>query len=76
MQTGQFLLKKDVEEPDAKKTAETTPPTIEPPSENPKQIENLSQFDTFGGDSEFHRYLDSPERLYVPSDEKEARQSF
>ncbi len=27
--------------------------------------------DTLGGDSEFHRYLDSPERLTVPSDAKE-----
>ena len=26
--------------------------------------------DTLGSDSEFHRFLDAPERLYVPSDEK------
>jgi len=30
----------------------------------------ISEHDTLGGDSEFHRFLDSPERLYVPSDEK------
>jgi len=28
------------------------------------------EHDTLGSDSEFHRYLDSPERLYVPSAEK------
>ena len=28
------------------------------------------EHDTLGGDSEFHRYLDSPERLTLPSDEK------
>lgn len=52
---GQFLLKKDFAEPNPGQTAETAAP----------------QHDTLGGDSEFHRYLDSPERLYVPSDEKE-----
>jgi oligopeptide transport system substrate-binding protein len=30
----------------------------------------LPEHDTLGGDTEFHRYLDSPERLYLPSDEK------
>jgi len=35
--------------------------------EAPAQAEQpVAQPDTFGGDSEFHRYLDSPERLYVP----------
>ncbi|MCA1625328.1 MAG: peptide ABC transporter substrate-binding protein [Acidobacteria bacterium] len=53
--SGQFLLKKDFAEPNPNQPAETAAP---------------SQHDTLGGDSEFHRFLDSPERLYVPSDEK------
>ncbi len=32
--------------------------------------------DTLGGDSEIHCFLDSPERLYVPSDEKERAKSL
>jgi ABC-type oligopeptide transport system substrate-binding subunit len=58
---GQFLLKKDFAEPDPNKPAETAAP---------------QQHDTLGGDSEFHRYLDSPERLYVPTDEKERAKVF
>ncbi len=53
--SGQFLLKKDFVEPDPNKPAEIAAPL---------------QHDTLGGDSEFHRFLDAPERLYVPSDEK------
>jgi oligopeptide transport system substrate-binding protein len=52
---GQFLLKRDFAEPDPNKPAETAAPP----------------HDTLGGDSEIHRFLDSPERLYVPADEKE-----
>ncbi|HXG82515.1 MAG TPA: peptide ABC transporter substrate-binding protein [Pyrinomonadaceae bacterium] len=51
---GQFLLKKDFAEPNPNQPAETA----------------AAPHDTLGGDSEFHRFLDSPERLYVPSDEK------
>lgn len=51
---GQFLLKKDFAEPNPNETAATAATTN----------------DTFGGDSEFHRFLDAPERLSVPSDEK------
>ncbi len=51
---GQFLLKKDYAEPDPNQMAKP----------------NAPPHDTLGGDSEFHRFLDSPERLYVPSDEK------
>ena len=58
---GQFLLKKDFAEPDPNKPAETA-------ATQPQ--------DTFGGDSEFHRFLDSPERLYVPADEKERAKIF
>ena len=32
--------------------------------------------DTLGGDSAIHQYLDSPERLYVPSDEKERNKAL
>lgn len=41
-----------------------------------KPAETAPQHDTLGGDSEFHRFLDSPERLYVPSDEKERAKIF
>ncbi len=54
---GLFLLKKDFAEPNPNQTTEIAAAA--------------SQHDTLGGDSEFHRYLDSPERLYVPADEKE-----
>ena len=57
---GQFLLKKDFAEPDPNKPAET----VAPPHA------------TLGGDSEFHRFLDSPERLYLPDDEKERAKIF
>ena len=51
---GQFLLKKDFEEPTgaAAPTEKTVP-------------------DNFSADTEFHKFLDAPERLTVPSDEKE-----
>ena len=52
---GQFLLKKDFAEPNPDEVAGTPAP---------------QQHDTLGGDSDFHRFLDSPERLSVPSDEK------
>ena len=39
---------------------------VEPnPNQPPEPVH-----DTLGGDSEFHRYLDAPERLTLPSDEK------
>ncbi len=41
-----------------------------------KQPEAVPPPDTFGGESEFHRFIDSPERLYVPSDEKERAKTF
>ncbi|HEY0658497.1 MAG TPA: ABC transporter substrate-binding protein, partial [Pyrinomonadaceae bacterium] len=53
---GQFLLKKDFAEPNPNQTEKTAVP--------------MQQHDTLGGDSEFHRFWDAPERLYVPSDEK------
>ena len=52
---GQFLLKKDFAEPNPNAANEPAAPV----------------HDTFGGDSEFHRFLDSPERLTVPSSEKD-----
>ncbi|MGH9946523.1 MAG: peptide ABC transporter substrate-binding protein [Pyrinomonadaceae bacterium] len=36
-----------------------------------KSAEDAPEHDTLGGDTEFHRFIDSPERLTVPSDEKE-----
>lgn len=41
-----------------------------------KPTETVPQHDTLGGDSEFHRFLDSPERLYVPADEKDRAKIF
>jgi oligopeptide transport system substrate-binding protein len=61
---GQFLLKKDFAEPDPNKMPETADAPV------------AAQHDTLGGDSEFHRFLDSPERLYVPSDAKERAKIF
>lgn len=57
---GQFLLKKDFAESDPNKPTENIAP----------------QHDNLGGDSEFHRFIDSPERLSVPSDEKERAKVF
>ncbi|MGC2235894.1 MAG: peptide ABC transporter substrate-binding protein [Pyrinomonadaceae bacterium] len=53
--SGKFLLKKDFEE---KKEGETAAPVAE------------AKHDTTGALTEFHKYLDSPMRLTVPSDEK------
>jgi ABC-type oligopeptide transport system substrate-binding subunit len=53
--SGQFLLKKDFAEPNPNQTAETAA---------------VTPHATLGSDSEFHRFLDAPERLSVPSDEK------
>ena len=52
---GQFLLKKDFAEPNPNQTEKTAAPP----------------HTALGGDSEFHRFLDSPERLSVPGSEKE-----
>jgi oligopeptide transport system substrate-binding protein len=63
---GQFLLKKDFAEPNPNQAAETV-------ESNPNQTAKADappSADTFGGDSEFHRFLDAPERLTVPGDEK------
>jgi oligopeptide transport system substrate-binding protein len=79
---NQFLLKKDFAEPGPNKTAEPAPavkPSADAPvTANAPAITTAAsaQPDTFGGDSEFHRYLDSPERLYVPTDEKERAKVF
>ena len=53
---GQFLLKKDLGE---QKEGETAPAPAE------------TQPDNFGAQTEFHKFIDAPERLTVPSDEKE-----
>lgn len=46
----------------------------EPDPNKPAEVE--PQQDTLVGDSEFHRFIDSPERLYVPTDEKERAKVF
>jgi len=38
-------------------------------TENPSTAP-APEHDTLGGDSDYHRFIDSPERIYVPSDEK------
>lgn len=63
---GEFLLKKDFAEPNPNQTTETAA----------SQTQQQPQNDAFGGDSEFHRFLDAPERLSVPSDEKARAKIF
>jgi oligopeptide transport system substrate-binding protein len=53
--SGKFLLKKDLEESTDAKPSE---PAIAAP-------------DNFGAQTEFHKFIDAPERLTVPSDEKD-----
>ncbi len=71
---GNFLLKKDFEEAAAKPA-----PVAEPSANNetaaPTAMPETNQTaakttENFGADTEFHRYINSPERLTVPSDEK------
>lgn len=64
---GNFLLKKDFAEEE--KTPESTAASDAPVKE-PAASASAAP-DTFGGDTEMHRFLDAPERLFVPSDEKE-----
>jgi len=59
-ENGQFLLKHDFAE---KKEGEAN-------------AEAEPVHDSLGGDTEFHRFLDSPERLTVPSSEKERAKVF
>ncbi len=70
---GQFLVKKDFAEPSPNQAAEATSTTKT--SADTTGAES-AQYDTFGGDSEFHRFLDSPERLSVPGNEKERAKVF
>lgn len=53
---GQFLLKRDFAE---KKEGEAPKPEI------------VTKHETLGGDTEFHKFLDEPLRLTVPSDAKD-----
>ena len=41
-----------------------------------KTVEPAPQQPVLSNDSEFHRFIDSPERLYVPTDEKERSKIF
>jgi oligopeptide transport system substrate-binding protein len=72
--SGQFLLKKDFEEP--AKTApvaeqQQQPPVPDAPVETAQTEQPAAQTPTvFSADTEFLRFISSPERLSVPSDEK------
>lgn len=58
---GQFLLKKDFEEESKDAPAETAKAEQSAAKEAPAP---------FGAETDFHRFISSPERLSVPSDEK------
>lgn len=66
---GQFLLKKVLEEKksapaEAAQNNQSPAPAEKPAADKPAATEG------FGADTEFRRYINSPERLSVPSDEK------
>ncbi len=58
---GQFLLKKDFEE---KREGETTQTEI-------NAADTQTAPNSFGAETEFHKFINSPQRLTVPSDEKD-----
>ncbi|HLM02275.1 MAG TPA: peptide ABC transporter substrate-binding protein, partial [Pyrinomonadaceae bacterium] len=62
--SGQFLLKKDLAEKEAGA------------AENPATPAGQQQPDNFGPDTEFNRFIDAPERLAVPTDEKQRAKLF
>ena len=55
--SGQFVLKKDLEEKKVEAPTAPTAPTV-------------AATDNFGAETDFHKFIDAPERLAVPSDEK------
>ncbi len=63
-ENGKFLKKKDFAEPNPNQN-QTADTTVAP-----------GQHNILGGDSEFHRFMDEPENLYVPADEKERAKFF
>lgn len=65
---GQFLLKKDFEEAAAPAPAAETPAEQPAPAETAPPAAKTGE--SFGADTEFHRFINSPERLTVPADEK------
>ncbi|MDQ3802113.1 MAG: ABC transporter substrate-binding protein, partial [Acidobacteriota bacterium] len=67
---GQFLLKTDAEE----KEPAAAPAPADAPAAQPQQ--QTGQPDNFGPDTEFHRFIDAPERLTVPTSEKERAKLF
>jgi oligopeptide transport system substrate-binding protein len=72
---GQFLLKKDFEEKKAAPAEAAQNNQTPAPAEKPAPVEKPAADKpavaaSFGPDTEFHRYINSPERLSVPSDEK------
>jgi ABC-type oligopeptide transport system substrate-binding subunit len=75
--SGQFLLKKDFEEKaeepakPAPVAEQSAPPATNAPADTAQVEKRLLQTPAvFGPDTEFHRFITSPERLSVPSDEK------
>ncbi|MBA3634205.1 MAG: peptide ABC transporter substrate-binding protein, partial [Acidobacteria bacterium] len=79
---GTFVLEKDVNTeskgaaPEAEKSATRT---IEPgvPVEKPLETEEIAESgDTTVAETEFHKYINEPERLTVPADEKSQKALF
>ena len=82
---GQFLLEKDFEEKKPSDAASAEAPKTEAantevaksktaiaPDESSKTVAAANPaHETFGAETEFHKFLDSPQRLTVPSDEKD-----
>jgi len=78
---GTFLLKKDFEEgkkEEPKESEKSATRTIEPgkPVEDPLATEKEINPENFGADTDFHKYINAPERLTVPGDEKGRKALF
>ena len=83
---GQFLLKKDFAPKSEDEAKPNTPDTsvgktsadekvrVEPPAVSGKSVQTTA--DNFGADTEFHRFIDAPERLTVPGEEKDREKLF
>ena len=75
---GTFVLEKDVatDAPAAPVAEKSATRTVEPgvPVENPLETEKIAEPAT--AETEFHKYINEPERLTVPSDEKSQKPLF
>jgi len=77
--TGRFLLASEAKPADAKEdSAATTGQAADAPSEQDAQFrQRLSmKGEDAAPDTPFHKFMHSPERLVVPSDEKERQKAF